>query len=57
MVAYIHDAYRSRESLAETEAKIRRGRDGVRAAVRAVRGGHFTVMVLRRAGGTRFAAR
>ncbi len=56
VVAYIHDAYRSRESLAETEAKIRAGETPFDPRYERFTVETFTVLVLRRAAGTRVAA-
>jgi hypothetical protein len=59
VVAYIHDAYRSRESLAETEAKIKAGETPFEPRYERFTLESFTVLVLRRAPheGTRFAVR
>jgi len=48
IVAYVYDAYRSRESLPEIEAKIRRGETGYEPGYARFEVGNFTVMVLRR---------
>jgi hypothetical protein len=56
IVAYIHDAYRSRESLAETEAKIRAGQTPFDPRYDRWVLDNFTVLVLaRRPTGERFA--
>jgi hypothetical protein len=46
VVAYIHDGRRSRESLAETEKKIRRGETAFEPWYERFEVGSFTVMVL-----------
>jgi hypothetical protein len=58
VVAYIHDAYRSREGLAETEAKIRRGETGFDPRYERFALDNFTVLILKRVeGGERVAER
>lgn len=57
VVAYIHDAYRSRENLAETEAKIRRGETPFDPRYERFELENFTVLILRRAGGGTRVAR
>ncbi len=48
VVAYVYDALRSRENLAEIEAKIHRGETGFEPRYERFEVGSFTVMVLRR---------
>ena len=56
VVAYIHDAYRSRERLEETEAKIKAGETVFAPTYDRFEVGNFTVLVLvRREPGTRLA--
>jgi len=56
VVAYIHDAYRSRENLDETEAKIRKGETGFEPRYERFVEGSFTVLILKRAEQVRVAA-
>jgi hypothetical protein len=51
VVAYLHDAYRSRESLEEAEAKIQRGETAFEAGYERLSRGRFTALILRRKGG------
>ncbi len=48
VVAYVHDAYRSRESLEDIERRIRRGETPYEPGYDRFEIGNFTVMVLRR---------
>jgi hypothetical protein len=56
-VAYIFDAYRSRENLPELEAKIRRGETGFEPRYDRFVLDNFTVLILRRAEPSRVAQR
>lgn len=49
VIAYIHDAYRSRENLAEMEAKIKKGDTPFEPAYERFTLDNFTVLIVRRA--------
>jgi hypothetical protein len=57
VVAYVFDAYRSRENLPELEAKIRRGETGFEPRYDRFVLDNFTVLILTRAAPTRVAQR